>query len=119
MTSQPRPIEEREAIGLEATLRAAPLSEVALDLIGTVRDLIVVRSELDSLWFDCPDPNAWHYLLADGTGTTENGDECYIVVRGTEAFISRVEVFSAGGDYARFPEPATIRPSGWAPIATA
>ena len=116
-TTLPRPIEEREAKALEAVLRVAGLSECAHHLASTVRSLIVVRSEADSLWFDCPDPDEWYFLLADGTGISKTGEECYVIVRGTAEFISRVEVFNAEKDYARFPEIASIKPSGWTPLA--
>ena len=115
--SFPRQIEEREANALEAVLRVAGLSECATHLASTVRSLTVVRCELDSLWFDCPDPDDWYYLLADGTGLSKTGEECYVIVRGTAEFISRVEVFNAEKDYAVFPEIGSIKPSGWAPLA--
>ena len=116
-TTIPRPIEEREANALEAVLRVAGLSESATHLASTVGSLTVVKSEADSLWFDCPDPDEWYYLLADATGFSQNGEECYVIVRGTAEFISRVEVFNADKDYARFPEIASIKPSGWTLLA--
>jgi hypothetical protein len=117
VTTRPRidrPISAEEITVIQAALERAATCPIASDVIESVGRLHAIAKcgcGCESVDFASHDPVNPSSPIADGIGTTSQGEEVGLIVWGRQDAITGLEVYALGGEGNKLPIPETIH--GW------
>lgn len=117
MTARPkidRPVSADEVAVIQAALHHAPTRSIAPDAIASIGRLHAIAKcacGCESVDFAPHDPANPSSPIADGIGTTSEGEEVGLIVWGRQDAITGLEVYALGGEGHKLPVPETIH--GW------
>jgi hypothetical protein len=109
-----RPISAKEVAVIQAALEHAAKGPIAPDVTSSVPRLHAIAKcgcGCESVDFAPHDPANPSSPIADGLGTTSEGEEVGLIVWGRPDAITGLEVYALGGEGHRLPLPETIH--GW------
>ncbi len=109
-----RPISAEEVAVIRAALEHASTRPIALDVSSSVARLHAIARcgcGCESVDFAPHDPANPSAPIADGIGTTSQGEEVGLIVWGRPDAITGLEVYALGGEGNKLPIPETIH--GW------
>ncbi len=109
-----RAVTRMEIDVIRAALEVGPISKTARRL--SIESLCVVGQcdcGCDSVDFEQPLPEAGSKPIADAVGATPSGGDVGVIVWGTNAIITGLEIYDLGAGAAdlRLPDPRSIRPN--------
>jgi hypothetical protein len=109
-----RPISAEELAVIRAALERAstrPIASHSIESVGHLHAIAKCGCGCDSVDFAAHDSANPSFPIADGIGTTSQGEEVGLIVWGTQDAITGLEVYALGGEGHKLPIPETIH--GW------
>ena len=109
-----RPVNAQEVAVIRGALNCAATIPVVPDLLASVERLHAIQKcacGCESVDFAPHDPSNPSTPIADGIGTTAEGEEVGLIVWGRRDAITGLEVYALGGKGHRLPVSETIH--GW------